>query len=283
MVLGKVFQPAKWPAGVDDGAGIGKISLLASLRRNPWIDGAAPAPAHDFDRCFRIASGSDRPENISRIGGIDIVVNDDYEASQKSAFPSTQGDMSRLARVAAVALPQRNDLQESHSRFELPHALDVGDAALFQFIPDFGGAKKEREIAVQWINFKISNNRDDGVGPVIHALDVNHRSRAGGRSIVPRPFAKGTFGSRLYIRRWHLALQNDFRVGGNGQPGVFAGNNFKRLAGDMAGKIIFRNPPGKPQRRRSKEDRLDPAHNRDGAGLLFRPVLLGNQAGLFAG
>src|SRR5215813_12113766 len=105
MVLGKVFQPAKWPAGVDDGAGIGKISLLASLRRNPWIDGAAPAPAHDFDRCFRIAPGSDGPQNISRVRGIDIVVNDDHEAPQVSALAGAESDMSRLARVAAVALP----------------------------------------------------------------------------------------------------------------------------------------------------------------------------------
>src|SRR4030095_3701917 len=136
-----------------DGAGIGKVSLLATLRRNPWIDGTAPTPTHDFDRRFGVAPCGDCPQDIGHVGRIDIVVDDDHEASQVSALAGAQGDVSGLARVTAVALPQGNDLQESHSGFELPHALDVGDAALFQFIPDFSGAKKERKITVEWINF----------------------------------------------------------------------------------------------------------------------------------
>src|SRR5262245_4077331 len=110
MVLRKVFDPAKWPAGVDDGAGIGKVPLLATLRWNPWIDGTAPAATHDFDGCFRIASCGDCPQDIGHVGRIDIVVNDDHEASQVSALAGAQGDVSRLARVAAVTLPQGNDL-----------------------------------------------------------------------------------------------------------------------------------------------------------------------------
>ena len=86
MVLRKIFDPAKWPAGVDDGAGIGKVSLLATLRRNPWIDGTAPAPTHDFDRRFRVAPCSDRPQDIGHVARIDIVVDDDHESSEVSAL-----------------------------------------------------------------------------------------------------------------------------------------------------------------------------------------------------
>src|SRR4029077_21182155 len=62
VIFRKVFDPAEWPAGVDDGVRVGDITLAPSLRRNPRIDGAAPASTHDFNRSLRIASGSDRPQ-----------------------------------------------------------------------------------------------------------------------------------------------------------------------------------------------------------------------------
>src|SRR5687767_12294629 len=112
--------------------------------------------------------------------------------------------MGRLPRMAAVTLPQGDDLQESHSRFDLPDALYVSDAALLQFVPDFSRAKKQREIAVERINLEVSDNGDNRISSIIHTLDVNHRRRTRSRSVVTGPFAKWTFGPRLYVGRRHL-------------------------------------------------------------------------------
>ena len=106
MIFREVFDPAKWPAGVNDGARVGEIALGSFFRRNSWIDGAAPASTHNFDRCFRIAPCGDRPQNISRVGRIDIVVNDDHETSQVAALAGAQRDVSRLTRMPAVTLPE---------------------------------------------------------------------------------------------------------------------------------------------------------------------------------
>ena len=64
---------------------------------------------------------------------------------------------------------------------------------------------------------------------------------------------------------------------------MLTGNDLKRLAGNMAGKIILRNAPWESQRCRRKKNRLDSADDRDGTGLLLRPILLGNQPCLLAG
>src|SRR5438445_12348661 len=71
VIFREVFDPAKWPAGVNDGARVGEIALGSFFRRNSWIDGAAPASTHNFDRCFRIAPCGYRTETISRVGLVD--------------------------------------------------------------------------------------------------------------------------------------------------------------------------------------------------------------------
>src|SRR5204863_1971874 len=120
----------------------------------------------------------------------------------------------------------------------------------------------------------ISDDCDDGIGSVVDTLDMNPRRGTGCRRIVARPFAKRSFGSGLYVRRRHLAFQNNFRVRRNRQPGMLTGNDLKRLAGNMAGKIILRNAPWESQRCRRKKNWLDSADDRDGTGLLLRPILL---------
>src|SRR5262249_32938687 len=111
--------------------------------------------------------------------------------------------------------------------------------APFQLVPDFGGAEKQRQVAVEGINLQISNNCDDRIAAVIHAFDVNYWRRTRSRGIVTGPFAKRSLGPRFDIGRRHLTLQNDFRMAENRQAGMLPGNNLKWPASDVTGEVIF--------------------------------------------
>src|SRR5262249_60425968 len=56
---GKIRQALEWPAGVDDGARIGRAQLVGQR-----IERSAPGPAHEFDVACRIAARAYRPHHV---------------------------------------------------------------------------------------------------------------------------------------------------------------------------------------------------------------------------
>src|SRR4051794_9518237 len=53
---GEILEPLERPAGVDDGARIGRARLVEQ-----WIERPAPGPAHEVDVACGIAARADRP------------------------------------------------------------------------------------------------------------------------------------------------------------------------------------------------------------------------------
>src|ERR1044071_2598089 len=135
MNFGKLIAPGKRPARVDDRSRVGEVAGRALFRREAWIDRTAPAVAGNFDATLRIAAGGYRPEDVGHVGRIDIVVDEHDEAAKVAALARAQRDVRRLAGVAAVALFDRDHLKKTHAPLGQPHAFNIGDARLLDFIP----------------------------------------------------------------------------------------------------------------------------------------------------
>src|SRR5574341_1698953 len=71
--VGKLIAPFVGTGGVDDRA----RAVAHFLARDRWVEGTAPAAPKDFDGPRRIRTAGDRPQNVLRVGNVDIVIDHD--------------------------------------------------------------------------------------------------------------------------------------------------------------------------------------------------------------
>ena len=103
----KVVAPLPRPAGVDNGAGV-----LVFTHPQHWIERAAPAIPKEFDIVGGFASGRHRPDHVERIGGIDVIVNDDNPPAHVVAGMAGIDELSGLSCMAGIKLFYRNYVEE---------------------------------------------------------------------------------------------------------------------------------------------------------------------------
>src|SRR5712692_5238477 len=77
---GEVLQSLERPAGIDDGARIGR-ALLVEQR----IERAGPRAAHELDVIDGIAARAHRPHHVEQVGRVDVVIDHDHEAAEIGA------------------------------------------------------------------------------------------------------------------------------------------------------------------------------------------------------
>src|SRR5262252_4637993 len=111
---------------------------------------------------------------------------------EKSFIQRNGRQASMMARelVKSPCWRRSGGIRGSMGLLQLPNPFDIGDAALFQFVPNFGGAKKQRQVTVEWIDLQIADDGDNRICAVINAFDVDDWCRTSGGSIVTRPFAE---------------------------------------------------------------------------------------------
>src|SRR5581483_7115925 len=172
-------------------------------------------------------------------GRVDVFVDHDHVTAEVRAGVHLRGGEHRLARVAGIALLDGDDVEQSSAAgFVAPHAFDVGNAGLFDLLPDqrcFHHAFRDRIIRRRTARTRAAENRVVAVVDIFH---TNHRLGPAGAGIVAGPLAERAFG--LAIVGIHPAFDDDLGVGGKRQPGGFAFDDFDRRAFETAGVIEFR-------------------------------------------
>src|SRR5678816_641638 len=95
-------------------------------RLNARIERSAPAAAENFDGLHRIGTAGQGPEHVKRVGRVDVLIDDDHVAAEICAGVDLGGDQHRLARMAWVALLDRDDVEQAPAAgFVTPHASDT--------------------------------------------------------------------------------------------------------------------------------------------------------------
>src|SRR5262249_1855780 len=105
---------------------------------------------------------SDCPDDVGRVGDINVVVHDDDKLSSIGSVPRAGGDARGLFGVSGIAL-----LDRDHGKWtglaainETPDAFDLGNSGFLQLLPEGGGAERDREITgrrFQW--WRAEHNR----------------------------------------------------------------------------------------------------------------------------
>ena len=79
----------------------------------PRIERPTPRPRNDVDRLSRLAAGAHGPEHLLEIHHVDIVVDHDGVAPEIGAGVNARGRVPDLARMARVALLDRDRVEET--------------------------------------------------------------------------------------------------------------------------------------------------------------------------
>src|SRR5262245_50436471 len=108
---GKIREALEWPAGIDDGARIGRACLVEH-----GIERSAPGAAHEFDVVGRVAARAHRPHHVEQVGRIDILVDHDDETPEIGGRLAAGRQQPRLARMAGIGLLDSDDVERSEER-----------------------------------------------------------------------------------------------------------------------------------------------------------------------
>src|SRR5581483_1174280 len=132
----KILDPLERPARVDDRARV--EALLPGL--DARIERPAPAATENLNRLRRIGARRERPEDVESAGRIDVFIHDNDVAAEIGARVDLRRSEHRLARVAGIALFDRDDVEEpAAAGFVAPYAAHVRNAGLFHLLPDESG------------------------------------------------------------------------------------------------------------------------------------------------
>ena len=175
---GKILEPLERPAGVDDGARIGRACLVEQRIERP-----APGAAHKLDVAGGIAARADRPHHVEQVGRIDVVVDHDDEAPEIGRRLAAGGEQAGLAGMAGIGLLDGDDVEHARAaEFVHPHAGDAGQSGALDLVPDHAGlhhAFAEGEVRRR---AHRRGDAEDRVVAVIDALDLDHAAaRSGSR------------------------------------------------------------------------------------------------------
>src|ERR1051325_2792946 len=276
--LGEVLHPFVRTARVDDGARV--EALLA--RVDDRIERAAPAAPDDLDVLHGVRAARHRPHDVVVVAGVDIFVHHDHVAAEIGARVALRGDERGLARVARIALLDRDDEHETAAAGDRkPYALDVRHAGLFQLVPD----KRRAEIRAIPAQFRrrtawrrAQNNR---VVAVIDALDLDDRLGTLVARVIAGPLAEWTFGPRLVEN--NVAFDRDLGSRRNREAGVLAFEDFERLAAHAADELVFRHAVGNFDAAGEKRERVMAERHRDLAVPAGVQIFLALDAPVLAG
>ena len=105
----KLVTPFIRPRRVDDGARIETFFADGNAR----IERPAPAAPQDFDGVHRLGARADCPDDFLGVGDVDVFIDNDDVASEIGAGAALACDHRRLARVAGIALLDRQHCHEA--------------------------------------------------------------------------------------------------------------------------------------------------------------------------
>src|SRR6185436_18640037 len=110
--LGKFLTPLVGTCRVDYGA----RAVADFVAWDTRVERTAPGASEDFDRLRRIGAAAERPQKFFGVGDVDVVIDHDHVAAEIRARAALARDQARLARVAGIALLDRDDREESPAR-----------------------------------------------------------------------------------------------------------------------------------------------------------------------
>src|SRR5262249_56663246 len=79
-------------------------SRRAVFRRQSMFATGGPAPFHNVEALADVTAGSDCPDDVGRVGDIDIVVHDYDKLATVGSRPRASGHQQRLFGVSGIAL-----------------------------------------------------------------------------------------------------------------------------------------------------------------------------------
>src|SRR5262249_7683732 len=148
----------------------------------------------------RIAAGRYRPDHITQVGDVDVVVDHHHELAPIGAGAGARGNQQRLLGMARIGLADRHHGERPALRAidEAPDALYLGDAGALELVPQHGGAERQRDEIVGRLERRRAEH--DWVVAVVDALDLHHRHFTDGRvGVVAGPLAERAFLRRLAV------------------------------------------------------------------------------------
>src|SRR4051794_32710521 len=99
---------------------------------NPRVERTAPAAAQDLDGLHWIGPAGQSPQNVKRIGRIDILIDHDYVTAKVCAGMDLGSNQHRLASMTRIALFDRYDIEQpSTAGLMTPNASHVRNTGLF--------------------------------------------------------------------------------------------------------------------------------------------------------
>src|SRR5919197_821084 len=219
-------------AGVDDRPRVVGPTVVAQHR----VGLAAPRLAHDLDVLGRVGARADRPHHILEVGRIDVLVDHDHVTVHVGRGLALGRDVAGLARVAAVALLDR-DRQEQPPAAALvgPDAAHVRNAGLHQGVVDHGRLHRGAPVGVVVRRLTGWRSEQDRVVAEVETRDIDGRDRHLAAGVVAGPFAIGPFGQQAVLA--DPTLDGDLAAGRYGQAGHIAADYFERAADHCAGVI----------------------------------------------
>src|SRR5262245_4912360 len=230
---GKIRKALEWPAGIDDGARIGRACLVEH-----GIERSAPGAAHEFDVVGRVAARAHRPHHVEQVGRIDILVDHDDEAPEIGGRLAAGRQQPRLARMAGIGLLDSDDVEHARAaEFVHPHAGDPRQSRALDLVPDHAGfhhAFAEGEIGRR---AHRRGDAEDRIVAVIDALDLHQRLLAWARGVIARELAERSFLRRDVLD--HLAFEHDLGVRRHRQAVKLAQHDLVRLTAVAAGIVVF--------------------------------------------
>src|SRR5207247_6170525 len=210
----ELVQPLPRPCRVDDRA---RAEALL-VRMDARIERARPRARDDVDRFGRLAARAHGPEDLLEVHDVDIVVDDDRVAAEVRAGVHARGGVADLARVARVALLDRDRVEEPRpADLVAPDADDARDRRRLEVAAE-ARAPHERAVEGLLVGRDVRGRReDDRVVAEVDRLDAEHRLGAIQRGVVAGPLAERTLD--LALVRVDPALHHDIGVRRDRQPG----------------------------------------------------------------
>src|SRR6266851_2965709 len=110
--LRELVAPMPGPTGVDDRPAVGVVADRLALGLDARIERSRPGIADDVDRARRIRAREERPDELLKIGHVDVVVDHDHIAPAIGADMAHGGDMAGLLGMAGIALIHRHGQEQ---------------------------------------------------------------------------------------------------------------------------------------------------------------------------
>src|SRR5262245_39196507 len=262
----KAIAPWNGLASVDEHAAHREVASIAFVRRQAWVKVGGPR-FENLNRLRRIHSSAQCPDHLFQIHWIDIVVYGHIVAIHAGAGLRACHCGEGVHGVTGVPLFERYNHHQSMT--VAPNALDIGDAGLFEVVPD--AVREERDTVTLGDRKEWWVAEQDRVLAMQDSLYPNDTFFAA-VCVIARPLAEGSLHLRLFFRWRYLTLDDNFRSRGHRKSGKRSPYHFHRLAAQRAGVVVLAHPSLGRRWCRGPSRWLTAQNNRDGTRALCLPV-----------